>query len=411
MNDDDGERPDPGGRHVPAAEIARRTAALQAALQAAGIEAAFIVQRVDLYYFSGTAQNGVLFVPAEGPPALLVKQSLARARAESPLDNVIGIERIREAPARIADLTGRLPRRIGFELDVLPVNDFRFYRELLGAPDCPDASPLILAVRAVKSDWELARLDAAAEMTRRLFAYAGEALAPGLSETAFAGMIEAHARTLGHGGKLRVRHFNTEGYFGHVLSGASGGLVGLLDAPASGAGTSPAFPVGAGWKPLAAGEPVMVDLGTVLDGYHLDETRMFALGAMPEKARRAAQAAIAIHDAVLARAAPGVPAGELYELAWEQARAAGWQEAFLGPPGRQTAFIGHGIGLELVEPPFLARGRDTPLAPGMVFALEPKFVCANEFAAGIESVFAVTAGGARLISRVPVEIFIRKGLA
>ena len=66
-----------------------------------------------------------------------------------------------------------------------------------------------------------------------------------------------------------------------VLSGPSGGMVGLLDSPASGEGTSAAFPAGAGPRRLCVDEPVMVDLGTVKNGYHMDETRMFAIGAMP----------------------------------------------------------------------------------------------------------------------------------
>jgi Xaa-Pro aminopeptidase len=71
-----------------------------------------------------------------------------------------------------------------------------------------------------------------------------------------------------------------------------------------------------------------------------------------------------------------------------------------------VSFIGHGIGIELVEPPIIARGRQTPLEAGMVLALEPKMVYENEFAAGVESVFVVTETGGRLISKVPVEIFI-----
>jgi Xaa-Pro aminopeptidase len=222
----------------------------------------------------------------------------------------------------------------------------------------------------------------------------------------FAGMFEAHARRLGHGGQLRVRNPQTEGYPWHVLSGRSGGMVGLLDSPASGEGTSAAFPVGAGAKRLAADEPIMVDLGSVMNGYHLDETRMFAIGRMPAKALHASRTAVEIHDALLERARPGAALGELYDHAWALARAAGLADAFLGPPGHKTAFIGHGIGLELIEPPIIARGRDLPLEPGMVFALEPKLVYAGEFAAGIESVFVVTETGSRLISRVPVEIFV-----
>jgi Xaa-Pro aminopeptidase len=64
------------------------------------------------------------------------------------------------------------------------------------------------------------------------------------------------------------------------------------------------------------------------------------------------------------------------------------------------------VGLELIEPPFIAQGKNEVLRPGMVFALEPKMVFENELSAGIESVFAVTETGCRLISRVPVEVFV-----
>jgi len=391
---------------VPRFEIERRTAAIQDRLRRAAIDGVFIVQRVDLFYFSGTAQNGFLYLPAEGRPLLFVKQSVARARAESAIEEMVPIDSVKSVPHRITDYFGKAPERLALELDVLPVNEFRFYRNLFNPKECLDGSPLILEVRSIKSDWEIDQLEATAEMTRRTFEHMRTIIAPGLTEMQFAGMYETYARTLGHGGRLRVRHYNAEGYPWHVLSGDSGGLVGVLDSPASGRGTSAAFPAGGGSRRLRPNEPVMVDLGSVLNGYHLDETRMFAIGAMPEKAYRASRAAIEIQAAVIERAGPGVTLSEIFELAARMADRLGLSDVFLGPSGHQVSFIGHGIGLELVEPPIIARGRETPLEAGMVFALEPKMVYENEFAAGVESVFRVTPSGSRLISKVPVEVFI-----
>ncbi len=391
---------------VPRAEIERRTAAIQAELVRAGVDGLFIVQRADLFYFSGTAQNGFLYLPAEGRPLLFVKQSVARARAESAIETLAPIDSVKAVPGLIADAYGRMPDRLGLELDVLPVNDFRFYRSLFNPKDCLDGSPLILRVRSIKSDWEIAQLEATAEMTRSTFDHMRTIIAPGLTEMQFAGMYETYARTIGHGGKLRVRHYNAEGYPWHVLSGENGGRVGVLDSPASGQGTSAAFPAGGGGRRLRRDEPVMVDLGSVLNGYHLDETRMFAIGSMPAKAYRACRAAIEIQAAVVERARPGVTLAEIFELASSMADRLGFRDVFLGPCGHQVRFIGHGIGLELVEPPIIARGRETPLETGMVLAVEPKIVYENEFAAGVESVFRVTPAGGRLISKVPVEIFI-----
>ena len=391
---------------VPASEIDSRTRKLQQELQTNDIDGLFIVQRVDLFYFSGTAQNGFMYIPAEGAPLLFIKQYLPRAKEESSVKNLVKINSIKEIPGLIIDSCGKLPATIGFELDVIPVNDFYFYQSLFPDSKSVDGSPLLLKLRRVKSDWETTQLENTAEMTRKTFEYMRASIKPGISEMEFAGMFETYARTLGHGANLRVRHYQTEGYPWHVLSGKSGGMVGLLDSPASGTGTSAAFPVGAGSKKLCANEPVMVDLGSVLNGYHMDETRMLAIGSMPKRAMDASLAAIEIHDSVMDKAKPVITVGELFEHSVQLATSLGHEATYLGTPGHKVSFIGHGIGLELIEPYILAKNRNHRLEAGMTFALEPKMVYENEFSAGVESVFLVTESGSRLISKVPVEIFI-----
>ncbi len=101
------------------------------------------MQRVDLFYFSGTAQNGFLYLPAEGAPLLFIKQSVTRAREESALDRIVDIATVKDVPGRVADIRGRPPVRLAMELDVLPVNEFRFYRGLFKPKECLDGSPLI----------------------------------------------------------------------------------------------------------------------------------------------------------------------------------------------------------------------------------------------------------------------------
>ena len=391
---------------VPASEIKARTLNIQKELQRTEIGGILIVQRVDLFYFSGTAQNGFMYIPTEGEPLLFIKQYFPRAKMESSVANIIRIGSIKEIPGLIADYYGRLPDRLGFELDVVPVNDFNFYQNLFDVKKCVDGSSHILKVRRIKSDWEVAQMETTAEMSLQTYRYMQEIIQPGLTEMEFAGMFETHARKLGHGARIRVRHYQTEGYPWHILSGPSGSLPGLLDSPASGEGTSAAFPVGAGHKKLRADEPIMVDLGSVLNGYHLDETRMFAIGSMPDKAMRTCQAAIEIHDLILEMAKAGTRLGELFDRSVRLAEKLGFAESYLGPPGHKVSFIGHGIGLEIIEPYVIARNRDDQLEPGMIFALEPKFVYENEFSAGVESVFLVTENGSRLISKVPVEIYI-----
>jgi Xaa-Pro aminopeptidase len=392
--------------NVPDAEINTRIKRIQNLLGENNIDGLFIVQRVDLFYFSGTAQNGVLYIPAEGKPLLMIIKYMPRAIEESSIENIIGIKSIKDIPDKITDFYGDIPNLLGFEFDVLPVRDFYLYKNLFPGCEYIDASHLIFQTRMIKSEWEIIQMENAAGLAEKTFEYMRSAIRPGISEMEFAGMFETFARRLGHGGFLRSRYYQAAAYPWHILSGKSGGVVGFLDAPASGTGTSAAFPCGGGNKQLFANEPIMIDLGTVLNGYHMDETRMFAIGSMPEKALKACEASIEIHNEVLANVKPGIPVSQLYDIAVSKANSLGYSGQFLGPEGYKVIFVGHGIGLELVENPIIAKDKEFRLESGMTFSLEPKMVFENEFSAGIESVFLVTETGCRLISKVPVEIFI-----
>jgi Xaa-Pro dipeptidase len=383
-----------------------RIDSLQKKLRQTEMEGLIVIQRVDLLYLSGTAQNAVLYIPVTGDPLLMVKRYYPRAVKESSIKNIIEIKSVKEIPGRIRDVYGTLPKTIGVEMDVLPVTDFNFYNALFSDSLLMDGSGPILETRMIKSEWEIEQMSFTAALSHKTFDYMQSELRPGQSEMEFAGMAEAYSRKFGHGGKMRVRDFQTEGYAWHVLSGKNSAMVGVLDSPASGAGTSVAFPCGAGWKHLEPHEPILIDFATILNGYHMDETRMFAIRSMPQKALDASKAAIEIHNGVLEKLKPGMTAHEIYEVSLSLAQKIGFTESYLGPPGYKVPFVGHGIGLELVEAPILARGKHTRLLPGMTFALEPKLVVKDEFMAGVESVFAVTENGTRLISTVPVEIFI-----
>lgn len=86
---------------VPASEIEARTLNIQRLLQQENIGGLFIVQRVDLFYFSGTAQNGFIYIPDEGSPLLFIKQYLPRARRESEIADILKIDSIKEIPGMI----------------------------------------------------------------------------------------------------------------------------------------------------------------------------------------------------------------------------------------------------------------------------------------------------------------------
>jgi Xaa-Pro dipeptidase len=390
---------------TPAAEIAARIRALKTRMEKAGIDSVFLTHKPDIYYFSGTAQNAWLYVPVDNDPILFVKQYLPRALAETGIAQVIPIKSITRIPDHIKACHTTLPRSMGLAFDVVPVRDFRFFETLFAPAVFLDASPLIFACRMIKSGWEIGQMEVAAALSRKTFAFICETMTPGESEIAFCGRVEAFARANGHSGKLLVRHYRAEGFAHHLMSGGSGGVGGALDSPVSGTGTCSAYPYGAGHKRIRKNEPVLMDLGTMVNGYHMDETRMLVTGRLPPEAEQAGLAAIDILHHVKDRMHPGTPVGQVFSAAVDRAEQLGLGAPFLGLPDLKSRFIGHGIGLELVEDPILAKDRQLTLMPGMVFAVEPKFIFKDRFAAGIESVIHVTDRGAQFLSLTENRIF------
>ena len=390
--------------YTPAEEIEERHRKLRRQMEAEGMEAFLSLQKMDCFYLSGTAQDALLFVSLDAKPLLLVKRELERARAESPLEQVVDLKSLRELPSLVAEHAGRLPRVLGLEMDVLPVRDYLRLQSMFPNSKFVDASGILRGLRKIKSPFEVGLMRKAGEIGQRVYREAGKVLRQGMTEIEFGGLLEAAAKRLGHEGLLRVRSFNYEAYSWHVLSGFTGGIVSQSDSPMGGLGLSPAFPVGAGRKVMKAHEPILVDFGICYHGYQADETRMFSIGKMPAKFADAYKACREIHDAVLAGARPGADGEALFLKTLELAKEMGYEDSYLGPPGLQTKFIAHGIGLELNEYPFLAQGQSYPLEQGMTFAVEPKIVFPGEGSVGVENTVLVTKEGCDILTPIDMEI-------
>ena len=393
-----------GFRYTPQKEVENRLRRLRAAMEQSGIEAFLAVQKMDYFYLSGTSQDALLFVPLEGEPLLMVKRELERARVESPLQAVIAMQSTRELPDLIRTHWGGVPETLGVEMDILPARDYFRYETLLEGTRLVDGSSLIRDVRKIKSPFEIDLMRRAGEIGQRVYNKARDFLREGMTEIEFGGLMEATAKALGHEGLIRVRSFNYEAYTWHVLSGPNGGIVSQSDSPMGGLGLSAAFPVGASLRPMKAHEPILVDFGICYQGYQADQTRMFSIGKMDSKFVDAYDACRKIHDAVLAQTRPGADCENLFLDTLKLAEKLGYKDSYLGPSGLQCRFIGHGIGLELNELPFLALGQSYPLEAGMTFALEPKIVFPGEGSVGLENTVLVTKDGCEFLTPLTQEI-------
>ncbi len=387
-----------GGGRVPAREVLERVRRFQERLAGRGAAGALVTGRTDRYYLTGTAQEGSLWVPSQGDPVLWVLRDPGRAARETPLPV--------EPVAAGRDLWARARRAVGQGLpgivaDVFPAA-WLGRLGLDGARPWVDVSPDLLEVRRRKSPWEVERMAAAAAVAARVYEHAAEVLRPGMTEAELGGLLFARAMALGHEGFLASRG-PFQAYSWHVVAGAGTLEPGAVDTPMPGTGRSPAFPVGAGDRPIRRGEPVVVDFGVSVWGYQTDQTRTLCVGPPPEWLREAHAALLEVHRAVEARLAPGTSAGEVFRTGAEAAVRAGLG-GYLGPEGRRCRFVGHGVGLETVEPPILAESSPEALREGDSLAVEPKAVVAGLGGVGVEDTYVLGPEGPRRLTAMPWDL-------
>jgi len=385
---------------VPHSEINRRVAGLQRLLEAHDIGLAVIRQVADLYYYTGSVVDGFLAVAPQGDPVLLVRRPCNRTPGPEPPWMLAYYQDLREVPAILQRVGLGGEGAVGLELDVMPATLARRLETAIfpGRP-CIDLSPLIRQQRMIKSEYEIEQIGQAAHILDEVLDLAPGFLQAGVTELEVSALLEYHLRRRGHQGLVRVRGWNLELFFGHVLSGLSGLEAAYTDTPSGGAGFSHAFPQGAGHKALAPGEPISIDLASCVHGYVADETRMYALGDLPEAAWKAFAVVERLYALFQQEARPGVSPRRVYELLLAEVEAHGLGECFMGLGRDRVAFLGHGVGLELDEFPLLTARFPYPLEADMVLAFEPKFFLPEIGMVGLEDTARITPQGVQWLTQ------------
>jgi len=392
---------------TPRSELESRIARLQTKLVAANdAEAVFVFQAADLFYFAGTVQDAWLVIGRDGPPLLLVRRSLERARAESALDQILPLENPREIPKLLAAHGLGGLKRVGMEFDVLPVQQYARVGRLFPTMQFVDASGLIREVRMLKSPYEIACIRRAAAIQDRMAAKLRDVVTPGMTELELAAEIEAEARRHGHQGIIRTRRFNMECFFGHLLSGENGAVPSWMETPTGGVGLTPAFGNGVSTRRIQPHEPILLDYAGACDGYHSDQSRLFSLGSLPEDLVKGHQACIDILEEVLTRLRPGAKASEVFARAAALAGRLGYADRFMNTGPAQVNFVGHGVGVELDEIPYLAAGSNLTIEAGMTLAVEPKIVFPGRGIVGVEDTVLVTTGDPEFLTVTPRELVV-----
>ncbi len=221
----------------------------------------------------------------------------------------------------------------------------------------------------MKDEDELALMSEAALMGCRLFEHILSFVKPGMAEIEVAAELEYQARKLG----AEAMSFETI-----VASGVRSALP-------HGRATAAVLPR-RGFLTL--------DFGIIHGGYCSDMTRTIYLGTPRVKERKAYEAVLEAQEAAVTAVGEGVRCGDVDEAARSVLRRAGLAEAF-------THSTGHGVGLEIHEPPRVGAGQTTRLRAGMVVTIEPGIYLANRFGIRIEDMVVVTGSGGQVLTPAP----------
>ena len=374
---------------TPKSEIENRIKKLQIAMQKKEIAGVLIIQKADLFYFSGTCQDAQLFVPASfsEKPFLMVKKSFERAKKESPIEDIRELKSSKELFSAIFEVVTK--GEIALELDVLPAATYLKYKKFFSPLEIVDISSTIRKIRAIKSFYEIDLLKKSATILEKLFTKAPMFLKEGTREIDIAKELELICRSEGSQGFVRVRRFNLELYWGHIMSGASAAVSSFFDGATGGSGVNVSFPQGAGYNKIKKNEPILIDYTSTYEGYMVDQTRIFSIGKISNKLLRAHSVALNIKKEIIKNCKVGANGKDMYDIAVKLAEEAGLINNFMGIGKDRAMFVGHGIGIELDELPVLAKGFNIDMKAGMVLAIEPKFVFEGEGVVGVEDTFVI----------------------
>jgi Xaa-Pro aminopeptidase len=378
---------------VPQTEIESRITRFQTKLQEMDLDGAFILQNADLFYFSGTIQTSALFIPRQGDPVLMVQKGSQRARLESPLKHVISVTGRGQIKKALRDFGFLDFKKIGLEMDVLPTNLYFRYQQTFPQFDWLDISSVIQGLRMIKSPYEVEQIRSAARILHEGYLEIGQIIREGMTELEIDGHLALIARREGHMGVMRMRGWNQEMTYAHVLSGESGATVSFLNSPHGGSGNTPAMAQGASFRRIRRNEPIGIDYGVGINGYIADQFRTFVIGDLSPELMKGHDCSIAIHHLFMNEAKPGVSCTDLYRFSLQEAEKSGLREYFMGHEEGKVKFIGHGLGLEIDEYPALAPHINQKLETGMVIAVEPKFVFPGKGVVGVEDDYLIAATG------------------
>jgi Xaa-Pro aminopeptidase len=378
---------------VPPKEIASRISRLQREVAEIALNGAIILDGINMFYYTGTIQHGLLFVPADGAPVFFIRRSFERAKKETPLEALVQFRNFGEIPARLDDY-GYQVSRLGVDETSIPVSIFKKVSGAFSQTAFQDISLAMSMIRSVKSDYEIGLIREAGKRQEAIQDQIPGLIQEGMTEWELGSAIHDHMLKLGSTGMMRLATFNSELFIGVISFGDSGNLPTASVGPGGLLGLCPAFPLLGGARRLKKGDTIFIDTGFAYQGYFTDKTRIFVFGQPSQRAVDAHKICLDIQEAVRCRLKPDAIPSQIFEEVYQtEVVSRNFEEHFMGFGGNQVSFLGHGIGLVIDEFPAIAEKIDFPLKKNMVIAVEPKKGLAGIGLVGVENTFLITEQG------------------
>ena len=381
-----------------------RIGLLQEKLKERQLGGALLFYSRDVFYYTGTAQPSYLVVLPDDY-MLFIRSGFDFALNEVFIEK----ERLRQG-RRIEniyrEISSRLKgKKIATELDVLPTVQFFEFQKIFSECEFVDISPLVLEQRKRKDILEINAIREACEVIHEGHKAVLSNLREGITELELSAAIENAHRLAGHEGIFFLRQPDFFMSRGPIASGPNLSRFSGVVYSITGVGLSPAVPAGPSRRSISKGDLVVVDVPTMVKGYHSDQTRTYILGKAGIEVKEMYNSLKEIADHLIENIRPGVKCSEIFQMAVDKTGELKVTEAFLNfGGGKKNHMIGHGIGLECTEPPIISKYDHSGLSEDYVIGLEMHMFQEDVGVIKLEDVILIGKEQNEILTKSPREL-------
>lgn len=364
-------------------DLQTRRKLLQHEMQKSGVDACILTTGVNVFYVAGCIYNGYFYLPVVGEAFHFLKRT-----TEAVLENAVFIRKPEQIAEELEKRGLPLPRKVLLEVDVLSFTECNRLISSLQIAETANASTLLRQLRSVKTEFEISQIRKCAQKHIEVYQQIPRLYKKGMTDFELQFEIEHLMRQQGSQGIFRSYGANMDIYMGSLLVGENAETPSPFDFALGGKGGSPMLPLGACGETIREGNAIMVDMAGNYGAWMTDMTRVFSVGKLSDLAYKAHDVSIEIHETMKLHTKQGTPCADLYNMAVDLVNKNGLEAYFMGTK-LQAKFVGHGVGLEINEPPVLTPRSKEVFVSNTVFAFEPKFVIPHVGAVGIENTYLV----------------------